>query len=236
MFLLLTDDQLQASHYPTLQFAIKHISKIHIKFQPQSSTPIDEINHHILSIVENDKTLLDKIVVHLNPQLLQIETSYISSHLIEKKFKDVFKKIHSHNFHLSEELANHYLNILKNNSSDFQYLVHQYNISASIHHLKLNENYQHFHYLIYGPVFPSISKSNYLPSQTLDKISKDIQEIEDRLSIPIIAVGGIILENFTQVLSVGFAGIALRGYIWQHPSPMNALQQFLNEWKKQTKK
>lgn len=236
MLILLTDEHLQVSHYPTLQFAIKNVTKIHIKFQPHSSSPIDEINHHISSIVENDKTLLNKIVVHLNTQLLQIENFFISSHLIEKKFQEVFDKIHSHNFHLSEELTNHYLNVLKNNFSDFQYFVHKYNISASIHHLKINENYQYFHYLIYGPVFPSISKSNYLPLQTIDKISAEIQKIENQMSIPIVAVGGISLKNFPQALNAGFAGVALRGYIWQQPYPLSVLQQFLNEWKKLTEK
>jgi len=233
MLILFTDENLHTSHYPILQFAIKKVSKIHLKFQPHSSSPIDEINQHIHSIIEKDKTLLNKIVVHINTQLLQVENSFASPHFIEKRFKEVVEKIHSHNFHLSEEVSNHYLNILKNNSSDFQYFIHHYNISASIHHLKINENYQYFQYLIYGPVFPSISKSNYLPTETIDKMSKDLREIEERLGIPIIAVGGITLENFSQALNAGFAGVALRGYIWQHPSPIDALQPFLNVWKKQ---
>jgi len=59
-------------------------------------------------------------------------------------------------------------------------------------------------YLFFGPVFATPSKAPYGPPQGLDRLA----EVCRAVSLPVLAIGGITLENCVSCLSAGAAGIA----------------------------
>jgi thiamine-phosphate pyrophosphorylase len=59
-------------------------------------------------------------------------------------------------------------------------------------------------YVIYGPVYATPSKANFGQPQGVQRL----QEICKRLTIPVLAIGGITLANAGDCLSAGAAGIA----------------------------
>ncbi|MFZ3062354.1 MAG: thiamine phosphate synthase [Actinomycetota bacterium] len=60
-------------------------------------------------------------------------------------------------------------------------------------------------YLGVGPVFPTPSKDDAAEPMGMDKLA----EIREKISIPIVAIGGITLENLKEVLSTGIDGVAV---------------------------
>jgi thiamine-phosphate pyrophosphorylase len=60
-------------------------------------------------------------------------------------------------------------------------------------------------FVLFGPVFETESKRGYGPAQGLDKL----KEVTDALrGFPVIAIGGITLENAEQCFAAGASGIA----------------------------
>jgi thiamine-phosphate pyrophosphorylase len=59
-------------------------------------------------------------------------------------------------------------------------------------------------YVIFGPVFATPSKAGFGPPQGVQRL----QQVSKRLTIPVLAIGGITLENAKDCLAAGAAGIA----------------------------
>ena len=59
-------------------------------------------------------------------------------------------------------------------------------------------------YVIFGPVFPTPSKAKFGAPQGILRL----QEVCDKLSIPVIAIGGVTLDNTQECAEAGAAGIA----------------------------
>lgn len=59
-------------------------------------------------------------------------------------------------------------------------------------------------YIFFGPIFPTPSKAAFGPPQGLESLAN----VCSSLRIPVLAVGGITLENARQCVQAGAAGIA----------------------------
>ena len=68
-------------------------------------------------------------------------------------------------------------------------------------------------YVFLSPIFDSISKQGYKAAFN----PKFIKENLEKTSTPVVALGGITAENVTLCRKLGFDGVALLGYIWEHP-------------------
>jgi thiamine-phosphate pyrophosphorylase len=60
------------------------------------------------------------------------------------------------------------------------------------------------HYIFFGPVFPTPSKASLGVPQGLRRL----REVCRAVSVPVVAIGGVTLDNAASCLSVGAAGIA----------------------------
>ncbi|MEN3184953.1 MAG: thiamine phosphate synthase [Atribacterota bacterium] len=77
-------------------------------------------------------------------------------------------------------------------------------------------------YLGVGTVFPTATKKDAGPPIGLDRL----REIVSAVSIPVVAIGGITLENVEAVLATGVAGVAVVSAIVGAPSVREATALF----------
>lgn len=67
-------------------------------------------------------------------------------------------------------------------------------------------------YVFISPVFDSISKGKYFANKDLQEIPKDLKGKN------IIALGGISPDTLGKALEIGYAGVAVLGFVWQGKS------------------
>jgi thiamine-phosphate pyrophosphorylase len=79
-------------------------------------------------------------------------------------------------------------------------------------------------YIIFGPVFVTPSKAAFGPPQGLDRLARACAGV----SIPVIAIGGITLQNVGDCVRAGVSGIAAIR-LFQDTSDMAALVQKLRQ-------
>ena len=65
-------------------------------------------------------------------------------------------------------------------------------------------------FITFGPVFDTPSKKEYGPPQGLDRL----REVTGNVNLPVLALGGVKLENLDSVLDHGAFGAALISGIW----------------------
>jgi len=70
-------------------------------------------------------------------------------------------------------------------------------------------------YLFFGPVFPTPSKRPFGPPQGLDRLA----EVCRSVPIPVLAIGGVTLENTPNCLASGASGIAAIRLFQDAPDP-----------------
>ena len=78
-------------------------------------------------------------------------------------------------------------------------------------------------FITFSPIFDTPSKQLYGPPQGLDRLKK----VASSIDIPVIALGGIKLNNALSVLRRGAFGIALISGIWKSSSITNTSHQFM---------
>ena len=85
-------------------------------------------------------------------------------------------------------------------------------IGVSTHSLKeaLRAEREGVDYIAIGPIFPTSTKLDPHPVVRIEMIS----EIKKELSIPVVAIGGIMAENIEEVLKMGADGIAVSNAIF----------------------
>lgn len=83
-------------------------------------------------------------------------------------------------------------------------------------------------YAFLSPVFPSISKPGYSASEDLQSelpLLKDLQK-----PFPVLALGGVHLDNLEEIHELGFDGFALKGAFWQSEDPAALFQAMRDKW------
>lgn len=220
MLIVLTPDTPDNSSFAYLNQWINDYDYCHFKISFQTKNKSTELFQYLEKIILQYPSLTTKLVVHINELLIDesIDTLYVLLKKIDGNYN-------ISRFHFSERLLE-----LLFYQQEFQ-VFHSYNISASLHHINIKEIHNHLFYIFYGPVFPSISKKNYLPKKDINNLKFDLSIISKSIEIPVIAIGGITDKNFYLPLNVGFAGIALRGYLWENEDPNLQFKKFIVQWK-----
>ena len=78
-------------------------------------------------------------------------------------------------------------------------------------------------YIGTGTVFPTATKDD-APKIT----KKDLKEIVDSINIPVVAIGGITLENASQLNDTGIAGLSVVSAIMSSENPKESSEKLLN--------
>jgi thiamine-phosphate pyrophosphorylase len=94
-----------------------------------------------------------------------------------------------------------------------------YVLSTSIHNLTEIASIKDVEYVLFGPVFNSISKPGY-KSQLQEGFRLEKTEIQTK----VIALGGIEVSNLNKVKAMNFDGAAVLGTLWDNPD--NAVSSF----------
>jgi thiamine-phosphate pyrophosphorylase len=80
-------------------------------------------------------------------------------------------------------------------------------------------------YIFFGPIFPTPSKHMYGPAQGLQRLA----EVCGAVNIPVLAIGGINMENAADCLEFGASGIAAIR-LFQQPHESQAVASFLRSF------
>ena len=78
-------------------------------------------------------------------------------------------------------------------------------------------------YIGSGAVFPTATKDD-APSIT----KKDLKEIVESINIPVVAIGGITLDNACELLDTGISGLSVVSAIMSAENPKKASEELLN--------
>ncbi len=97
--------------------------------------------------------------------------------------------------------------------------------SRSCHDLASLRRYlKAFEQVLFGPVFPSITKPGYAPAP--DFPWKELTAILDGRSpqeaVDVLAIGGVTAERLQRCHDLGFEGAAVMGAVWGEPDPVRA--------------
>ena len=83
-------------------------------------------------------------------------------------------------------------------------------ISKSCHSLQELQDGESFDYLVFSPVFSSISKENYHPKVSESKLTETLKKVPT----PVVALGGVTPNNYSILFELGFKGAMLSGFVW----------------------
>ena len=78
-------------------------------------------------------------------------------------------------------------------------------------------------YIGTGAVFPTATKDD-APSIT----KEDLKNVVDSIDIPVVAIGGITLENASELNDTGIAGLSVVSAIMSADNPKKASEELLN--------
>ena len=87
--------------------------------------------------------------------------------------------------------------------------------TKAFHSIEEIKNCKHpYKYGFLSPIFDSISKPGYTGNFNLDELKSFLKS--DEKPFPIIALGGIELENIDKIKEMGFDGVAILGAFWRN--------------------
>ena len=78
-------------------------------------------------------------------------------------------------------------------------------------------------FFLLSPVFDSVSKKGYRANPRLRELQAELKEV----SRPVLAMGGVTPERYSELFGMGFSGAAVIGSVWEDPQgPLHAYEQF----------
>ena len=78
-------------------------------------------------------------------------------------------------------------------------------------------------YIGTGAVFPTSTKDD-APKIT----KKELKEVEDSINIPVVAIGGITIDNASELIDTGIAGLSVVSAIMSSDDPKKSSEKLLN--------
>ena len=182
--------------------------------------------------IENEVDLLNEMMEKSPNLIVHLRKPTYSLTEYEQLLIDIDAKFHPrivlHKFH---QLANKYA-VKGIHFSENQRLCYNGSIkdviSTSFHHLEEAKNSgTYFEYFFCSPIFKSISKENYLPSENWT-INHEPEIWKEKA----VALGGIYLANLEEAKQKGFENIALLGAVWNTENPIQNLNNIYIQWQK----
>jgi thiamine-phosphate pyrophosphorylase len=134
--------------------------------------------------------------------------------------------LHSHHQLAAELGVNrlHFTESKRKETASFileQYKTKGVTLSTSTHCITdFNDLDENFQYAFLSPLFPSISKENYVSKTDLFKAIKKRTNLSTRL----VALGGVESKNIEKSLRNGFDNVALLGTIWNSENPIKSFK------------
>jgi len=180
--------------------------------------------------IENEVSLLNEMMEKFPHLIFHLRKPTYSLAEYEQLLRDIDAEFHSrivlHKFH---QLANKYA-VKGIHFSENQRLCYNGSIkdviSTSFHKKEDAKNEgTYFEYFFCSPVFKSISKENYLPSENWD-INLEPENWKEKA----VALGGIHLANLAETKQKGFQHIALLGAVWKTGNPVQFLNNIYTQW------
>ena len=183
-------------------------------------------------IIVNEVNLMNEMMVKCPNLIVHLRKPTYSLTEYEQLLKDIDAKFHMrivlHQFH---QLTNKY-KVKGMHFSENQRLCYTGSIkdviSTSFHSKRsAKKEGDYFEYFFCSPIFKSISKENYLPSENWD-ISQESNIWKGKA----VALGGIHLANLEEAKQKGFENIALLGAVWNTENPIQNLNNIYTQWQK----
>lgn len=148
-------------------------------------------------------------------QLLRELPTRFHNRIILHSYYELGEQYAVKGIHLSEDFRQ----LCPDFAREWDYHLPRHRITTSLHDIKsLQREFQEFDYVFLSPVFDSISKSGYKTPFEPDKLAQIIPASPNA----VIALGGITTSNIAEVRTMGFAGCAVLGSIWEAAEPVEA--------------
>ncbi|MDE6100607.1 MAG: thiamine phosphate synthase [Paramuribaculum sp.] len=105
------------------------------------------------------------------------------------------------------------------------------NLSRSCHSYQEIQSItdSHTDYVTLSPVFDSLSKSGYRSQFSLEEMAAQNKILHSSVNIKVIGLGGVTPENAKSLISAGFDGFAVLGYLMSAPD-LEVLSYRLDEF------
>lgn len=136
--------------------------------------------------------------------------------LVLHSYHNLAEKFNTKRIHFSEN-KRRVIQMLPNKLPFDYYIKNGFHLSTSVHTIEdFNALEDIFEYAFLSPIYPSISKENYLPKTDMFEVIKE----RNNYTVQLIALGGIESKNIEQTLKNGFDNTALLGTIWNSNNPI----------------
>jgi thiamine-phosphate pyrophosphorylase len=102
--------------------------------------------------------------------------------------------------------------------------------SRSCHDLASLRRYlRSFDQVIFGPIFPSLTKAGYGPAADFPwiELRAILRGRDDRGRARALAIGGVTADRLERCAELGFDGAAVMGAVWDAPDPVRAFAGIL---------
>jgi thiamine-phosphate pyrophosphorylase len=97
--------------------------------------------------------------------------------------------------------------------------------SRSCHDLVLLRRYlRSFGQVMFGPIFPSLTKPGYGPAKDFPwiELRTILRGRSERTGARVLAIGGVTADRLGRCAELGFDGAAVMGAVWNEPDPVKA--------------